>query len=851
MPNLKTFPVSGTTATISGNIVKGAGDPQFRFSTSPVDPGNPSATLVLTGAAVSNQEAIFTRGNIVYAGSGSFTDTSASLLAIGRSSATANLNLTVMNNATISNTGTGGISVDGLAGTSDDENTTVTIENNGSISAGAGPFNLNDSANANSNNEDQVTITMSNNANITAGSFAMLATGKTATQFTINGGTLTAGASSASWFPALFNTNSNLSVSLNGPVTINNAGFGIAIAQPFSDGGGYINYTGTGTTTLNVSQNFSNSNQLSAGTLLIGTGAIGMGGLTTTAASALGFNLGTGAGPIISNGSILTLGSNSATIAPGTLLSFDGTPVIGDSYQLIGGNLAGITNLTNFTLPQALSGESFSLGVSGGFIDLTVAAGPTHVSNITWNDLSGGNSWDTATTVNWNTGGLNTVFNAQDNVTFNDNNGSATGRYAVTLSTTVSPGSVTFNNSTSSYTVSGIGSIGGTGSLTKLGTNTVTLSTSNTYSGGTSINAGVLNVGSSGALGTTGTVSFGGGTLQYSSSNTVDYSSRFSTAASQAYNVDTNGVNVAWASALTSSGGSLTKAGAGTLTLSGPNSYTGGTTVSAGKLLIGQAGTNAVFTGPTLSTANTLTALPTGALSISGSGVVQLADGVTNQTFVTPPSPSAQVSSNINLTSLSLTGTGTLDIGNNRIIIDYSSPATDPIASIEQWIANGFTDGETVGANPAIISSDIATDDSLSGFSYGIGYADGADGIIAGLPSGEIEIMYTLVADANLDGTVNTEDFTPFSNNLNDSGRSWDQGDFNYDGTVNSEDFTPFSHDLNESAGLAASETGPLASSLVLSSGLSLTNVPEPASMGLLVAAGLGMLSRRRRSRPN
>jgi hypothetical protein len=98
---------------------------------------------------------------------------------------------------------------------------------------------------------------------------------------------------------------------------------------------------------------------------------------------------------------------------------------------------------------------------------------------------------------------------------------------------------------------------------------------------------------------------------------------------------------------------------------------------------------------------------------------------------------------------------------------------------------------------------------------------------------------------------VNSEDFTPFSNNLNESGRSWDQGDFNYDGTVNSEDFTPFSHDLNESASLAASQTGPLASSLIVSNGISLTNVPEPASMGLLVAAGLGMLSRRRRSKPN
>jgi fibronectin-binding autotransporter adhesin len=38
-------------------------------------------------------------------------------------------------------------------------------------------------------------------------------------------------------------------------------------------------------------------------------------------------------------------------------------------------------------------------------------------------------------------------------------------------------------------------------------------------------------------------------------------------------------------------GGSLTKAGAGTLTLSGANTYTGGTTVSAGTLLLSGSGT--------------------------------------------------------------------------------------------------------------------------------------------------------------------------------------------------------------------------------------------------------------------
>ncbi|QDC95766.1 filamentous hemagglutinin N-terminal domain-containing protein [Candidatus Methylopumilus universalis] len=103
--------------------------------------------------------------------------------------------------------------------------------------------------------------------------------------------------------------------------------------------------------------------------------------------------------------------------------------------------------------------------------------------------------------------------------------------------------------------------------LTKSGSGTLTLSGSNTYDGGTNINAGVLSLGSTNAIGTSGTISFGGGTLQYTSSNTTDYSSRLSGASGQAFKVDTNGRNVTWATNLTNASSSITKSGAGTLTL--------------------------------------------------------------------------------------------------------------------------------------------------------------------------------------------------------------------------------------------------------------------------------------------
>jgi hypothetical protein len=294
-------------------------------------------------------------------------------------------------------------------------------------------------------------------------------------------------------------------------------------------------------------------------------------------------------------------------------------------------------------------------------------------------------------------------------------------------------------------------------------------------------------------------------------------------------------------------GGSSAADASGSLNVSGGQMTVGGTlevwnssgtqvTISGGTVSAGNTVNMATIT-QTGGTASLGALTGTGSISVGNSsgGSASMTVSALNQSSVTiNATGTLQVTggSDNTINTLTMNG-GQLDITNTRLFIDYGN-GPDPIASIEQWIANGYYNL----SGPQIISSAIAADDALSGLSYGIGYADGADGVVAGLPSGEIEIMFTLLGDANLDGTVNAEDFTQFSHNLGQSG-PWDDGDFNYDGTVNAEDFTLFSHNLGQSA----ADAGVLNSA----NGINLANVPEPASAGMTVIAGLGILRRRRR----
>jgi autotransporter-associated beta strand protein len=124
------------------------------------------------------------------------------------------------------------------------------------------------------------------------------------------------------------------------------------------------------------------------------------------------------------------------------------------------------------------------------------------------------------------------------------------------------------------------GQISGPQSLTKVGTTTLLLTNDGNSFPGLTVTGGLVGFTSLGALGR-GPITLNGGGLQWAPGTTVDVSSILAPLGASGATFDTNGNNVTLAGALT--GGPLFKLGAGTLTLTGANTY-GGTVVAAGVL---------------------------------------------------------------------------------------------------------------------------------------------------------------------------------------------------------------------------------------------------------------------------
>jgi autotransporter-associated beta strand protein len=314
--------------------------------------------------------------------------------------------------------------------------------------------------------------------------------------------------------------------------------------------------TGTGTLTLTGNSFYTGGTTISGGTLQLGNGGLNgsiIGDITNNATLAVDLSNGTSLGGVISGngalvqrggGIVALLGNN--TYTGGTTIS-SGTLRVGNGAT--SGSIVG--NVVNNSVLQFNRQDAIGFGgvISGSGSVVKLAGGTL--------TLTGTNTYTGGTTISAGT--------------LQIGNGGTTGSITGNV---VNNASLVFNRSDAAGFGGGIS---GTGSVTKLGSDALLLFGENTYTGGTTISGGFLQVGSGGTAGSIVGDVVNNGTLEFARSDAHAFSGAISGAGN-----------------LISFGGS---AGSGVFTLTGASTYTGGTTVSSGTLQIGDGGTSGSIVG--------------------------------------------------------------------------------------------------------------------------------------------------------------------------------------------------------------------------------------------------------------
>ena len=386
---------------------------------------------------------------------------------------------------------------------------------------------------------------------------------------------------------------------------------------------------------------------------LYGAGAVrkvGLGSLTLTGSNTFSGGLTVNEGTLRVGNSVALTGSGTVSVQGGAVLDLNGfsasaTSLAGSGIVQLGAATLSLSPASSQIFPGSIAGAgnvnktgSFNLTLTGANTftgTLTSSGGILHVG-------VGGTSGSIASNLVLSSASTEVVFNRSDDVTY-------------------------------------AGSISGSGIVNQRGAGKTTLSGSNTFTGGLNITSGVLAVASSAPLGG-GTILLSGGTL----------ASTFTFSASRPINLATSPANfgtidVLAATTLTWSGalggaGSLVKAGAGTLILSGFNTYSGSTTVSSGLLKLGSAGAIpsgsqlVVLSGASVDYNGFVPAL--GGLTSSPSGVETLTVPLSGNGTITMNGTGTLVLSSANTN----TGGVVINSGTIRLGVDNALPSPTSVS---------------------------------------------------------------------------------------------------------------------------------------------------------------------------
>jgi autotransporter-associated beta strand protein len=659
-----TLQLSGTNTysggtTVSGGVLTLGGSSPLGTGTLVLNGGTVQA--IAGGATLPN--AVTLGGNITIAGSNPLTFSGAATLS-------GSLTLTVNTTTTFS----GGIGQSATAALTKAGNGVLVLSAPDSYSGGttlaAGTLQVGDPGALGSG-----TLTVNNGTLSGTGSALTIANPLTLSS------SLTVGGNSALTFSGPVTLTSNLNLAVSGSATATLSG---AVGQ--SGGTWGLTKNSGGLLVLSGNNTFGGNLTLNGGTLQVnnaaaaGTGTLTIQGGTFLAGAPLTISnaVALGGSPTLAGTSALTF-AGPATLIANAALSASGTGTItfaGGIGQ--SGGTWGLTKNGNglLVLPVA---DTFGGGVT--LRQGTLALGDPGAAGSGTLVLNGG-------TLQANGGpvALANAVTLNGNVTFaGANNLTFTGPATLTGNR-----NLTFTNTGTTTFAGSVGQSGGTYSMTIYGPGQVALSGSNTFGGGLTLNSGTLAVGNAAALGT-GTLNLSGGSIAaaggpvslanavklngnvtFAGANDLTFTGPATLTANHNLTV-TNTGNTTFAAGIGQQQQSkLTELGTGVLLLSGTSTYTGGTAVNGGTLLVNgslAAGTVTVGAGGTLGGSGT-----TGAVTVSSGGTVFPAAGATgvlstgNATFASGSSFNAVLDGTGAGTGYDqLNVTGTVNLGNSTL----------------------------------------------------------------------------------------------------------------------------------------------------------------------------------------